>query len=118
MSLRRAAAAAVLSTAVASTAALVPVRSATAHEPSERAGAGCVSRVEYKKIKNGMTMAKVKAITGTGGKQASKTALPDGKFVIARVYRVCTSKRGAVGISFTNQTSPTYKVAYKTVAWR
>lgn len=119
MSLRRAAAAAVLSTALAGTAALVPAGAATAEAPSERAaGKGCISKAEYKKIKNGMTMAKVKAITGTGGVQVSKTALPGGKFVIGRAYKVCTSKRGAAGIAYTNQSSTSYKVASKSVVWR
>ncbi len=118
MSLRRSAAAAVLSTALVSSAALVPASAATADASSHRAAKGCVSKAEYRKIKNGMTIAKVKRITGTNGKQVSKTPLPGGKFVIGRSYKVCTSKRGAVGIAFTNQTSSTYKVASKSAVWR
>jgi hypothetical protein len=118
VSLRRAAAAAVLSTALATTAALIPAGSATAEAPSERAaGKGCITKKEYRKVKKGMTVAKVRRVTGTNGKQVNKYALPGGKFVVGRAYKVCTSKRGAVGISFTNQTG-TYRVASKAVAWR
>ncbi|WP_134767993.1 hypothetical protein [Nocardioides sp. 1609] len=118
MSLRRAAAAAVLSTALVSTAALAPAGATTVDASSERAAAkGCVSKAEYRKIKNGMTIAKVKRITGTAGKQVSKTPLPDGKFVVGRAYKVCTSKNGGVGIAFTNQTSSSYKVASKSAVW-
>ncbi|WP_193606805.1 hypothetical protein [Nocardioides lijunqiniae] len=116
MSLRRAAAAAVLSTALASTAVLAPVAAASADAPSERAGKACVSKKEYRKLKKGMTIAKVKRITGTNGKQVNKYPLPGGKFVVGRAYKACT-KRGAVGISFTNQTGP-YKLAAKSAAWR
>ena len=122
MSLRRAAAAAVLSTALAGAGALAPVVSATAAvpsaAPSERAAAvGCVTKAEYRKITKGMTIAKVRRVTGTNGKQVSRYPLPGGSFVVGRSYKVCTSKRGGVGISFTNETG-TYRVASKTVAWR
>ncbi|WP_134741050.1 hypothetical protein [Nocardioides sp. 503] len=116
MSLRRAAAAAVLSTALASTAALAPAGSAAADGPSERAAKGCVSKKEYRKLKKGMTIAKVRRVTGTNGKQVNKYPLPGGKFVVGRAYKACT-KRGAVGISFTNQTGA-YKLASKAAAWR
>lgn len=118
MSLRRAAAAAVLSTTLVGTGAIASVGAATAAAPSDRAASkGCVSKAEYRKIKKGMTIAKVKRITGTNGKQVSKTALPGGKFVVGRAYKVCTSKKGGVGIAFTNQTG-SYKVASKAASWR
>ncbi|MEO9325285.1 hypothetical protein ABFT23_17460 [Nocardioides sp. C4-1] len=118
MSLRRTAAAVVLSLSLVGTGAVTSSGPASAAAPSDRAaGKGCVSKAEYRKIKKGMTIAKVKRITGTNGKQVSKTALPGGKFVVGRAYKVCTSKKGGVGIAFTNQTGP-YKVASKAAAWR
>lgn len=121
MSLRRAAAAAVLSTAVAGAGAVTPVGSATAADPSagsDRAAAGgCVSKAEFRKIKVGMTIPQVKRLTGTNGRQVLKSELPEGKFVIGRAYKACTP-REAVGVSFTNEKSRTYRVAAKSASWQ
>ncbi|WP_139983444.1 hypothetical protein [Nocardioides litoris] len=123
MSLRRAAAAAVLTTAVATSGLVAPIGSATAAsapQVSERAGQGCVTKAEYRKIKKGMTVAKVKRITGTKGKQVSSSPLPGGQVVVGRAYKACTSKRGGVGIAFVGQAGKpgTLKVGSKSAVWR
>lgn len=119
MSMRRTAAAFVLSTALATVGALAPVSTAGAVEHSDRAAAkGCVSKKEYRKLKKGMTIAKVKRITGTAGKQTvGPIALPDGQWVVGRAYKVCTSKKGAVGISFKGPKGK-YRLASKSAVWR
>lgn len=64
--------------------------------PAERAG-GCVSRPEYQKIRKGMPKAKVHKIFGTAGIKVDKIGANE-----VRGYRVCTSKKGAVALVFTN----------------
>ncbi len=79
---------------------------------------GCVSKAEYKKAKKGMTQARVHKIFGTSGKVASRDALPDGQKLEARGYKACTSKRGAVGVSFVKKQGGSYKLAAKAAEWR
>lgn len=121
MSLRRAAAAAVLSTALAGAGALAPLGSATAADPaagSDRAAAGgCVSKAEFRKLKVGMTVPQVKRVTGTNGRQVYKTALPGGKTVIGRAYKACDPREG-VGVSFTDEKGPTFRLAFKSASWQ
>lgn len=58
----------------------------------------CVSKAEYAKIKNGMTVAAVKAFTGTNG--TSVTAAGSGKYrVEIRSYKACT-QFGTVSLGF------------------
>jgi hypothetical protein len=117
MSLRRAAAATVL-TAVATTGALVAPGTAHAAAPAERAASkGCVTKAEYRKIKKGMTVAKVKKVTGTNGKQVSKSPLGDGRFVVGRAYKACTGKRSGVGIAFVGKDG-VFKVESKSAVWK
>ncbi len=58
----------------------------------------CVSAKEFSKIKNGMTEAQVKKLTGTNGTVSASAG--SGKYkVVLRSYKTCT-KFGAVSISF------------------
>lgn len=62
------------------------------------AASACVSQAEFGKIKNGMTIAKVKSLTGTNGTLTS--AAGKGSYrVELRSYKACT-KYGAVAISY------------------
>ena len=124
MSLRRAAAATALSTALSTAlaaGAIAPLGAATAADPaagSDRAAtAGCVSKAEFRKLKNGMTIAQVKRLTGTNGRQVTKTALPEGKFVVGRAYKACAPREG-VGLAFSNEKGPTYRLASKSASWQ
>ena len=58
----------------------------------------CVSSAEFGKIRNGMTEAQVKSLTGTGGTVV--TAAGSGKYrIVIRNYKACT-KYGAVSMGF------------------
>ena len=58
----------------------------------------CVSSSEFGRIKNGMTEAQVKSLTGTNG--TVFTAAGSGKYkIVIRSYKTCT-KYGAVSISY------------------
>lgn len=58
----------------------------------------CVSKAEYGKIKNGMTVAAVKALTGTNGTSFSSAG--SGKYKVEiRSYKTCT-KFGSVSLGF------------------
>jgi len=113
--------AAVLLTALSLDAVSAPATAHTAtaaQAPSAQAkNKACVTRAEYKKVKKGMTKAKVAKIFCTKGKLSSKHNLPGGQKLEARGYKVCTSKKGGVGISFLNK-GKGFKLEYKTVAWK
>lgn len=79
---------------------------------------GCVTKAEYRKVRKGMAQSKVHRIFGTKGRVASRSDLPDGEKLEARGYKACTSKRGAVGISFTKKPGASYKLAAKAAEWR
>jgi hypothetical protein len=57
---------------------------------------GCVTRAEYRKVKNGMTVKKVKRVYGTNG----HLSMSSGSFKI-RDYKTC-SKWHVTNVSFTN----------------
>ena len=58
----------------------------------------CVSSAEFGKIRNGMTEAQVKSLTGTNGTVV--TAAGSGKYrIVIRNYKACT-KYGAVSMGF------------------
>ncbi|GAA5147949.1 hypothetical protein GCM10023340_21130 [Nocardioides marinquilinus] len=69
---------------------------------------GCVTRAEYKKVKKGMTKARVHSIFGTSGQRVTMSGGVEG-----RGYKVCTSKTGAVGVAYSKG-----KLASKAVTWR
>lgn len=116
----RHAAATLLTTAITSTALLtVTAPGADAAPAPERAAAkGCVTKAEYRKAKKGMTPAKVSKIFGTKGKKSGTYPLPGGGKVIGIGYKACTSKRGAVGISYTVKPGKQPALAKKVAQWR
>jgi len=74
---------------------------------------GCVTKAEYRKVKKGMAQSKVHKIFGTKGKVGSRSNLPDGVKLEARSYKVCGSKPGGVGVSYTKKPGKSYKLAAK-----
>lgn len=83
---------------IAATGLLVLSLTAVTSAPATYAASACVSKAEFKKLKNGMTKAKVKSITGTGGTLVS--AAGTGSFRIEiRSYKACT-QFGAVSIGY------------------
>lgn len=119
MSTRRIAAT-VLTTALTSTALLGAgaTTSVAAPDADRAAKGGCVTKAEYKKVKKGMGIKKVHKIFGTSGKQSVRYDLPGGGYVVGRGYKVCTSKKGAVGVSYTVKPGKTPVLAEKTAVWR
>lgn len=113
MSLRRTAAATVLTAMIATTGA-VTSSSAVAAPGSERAKAtpGCVTKAEFAKVKKGMTIAQVKRITGTNGKQVSRQKITGYGIITGRAYKAC-KPRGGVGMSFVQKPGKPAKLEAK-----
>jgi len=68
---------------------------------SAAATPGCVSRVEYRQARRGMTPARVARTFGTSGKVTGTGDFGGYKFA-NRSYRTCTSRYGTAGVSFSN----------------
>lgn len=81
---------------------------ATAAEAAAPAPKGCVTKAEYKKVKNGMTKAKVHKIFGTKGIRVTNSNGVEG-----RGYVTCTSRKGGVGVVYSGG-----KVVSKAAQWR
>lgn len=80
---------------------LMPLTSAVASaEATAPRKQGCVTYAEYKKVKSGMTVAKVAKLFGTKGKQSAKSEAY-GITVEIRTYNGCT-QFGVVSVLFTN----------------
>ena len=108
----RRAAAAVLSTVLgASCLVALP-------EVSASAATGCISRAEYKKVKKGMTRPQVKRIVGTNGRSEGRIEASQDYIIEKRLYRVCTSRKGAAELGFVSVRGGKYKLTRKTVEWR
>ena len=88
----------------AAVAAVLGVVAVAAPQSASAAGTpGCVSRIEYRQARKGMSPLRVAGILGTGGKITSSGNFGGYKFV-NRQYRVCTSQYGFVSVSFANDT--------------
>ena len=89
--------------------------SLTAALPAQAADRpGCVSKAEYAKVENGMTVRQVtRTFDGLHGKTTDKTDM-----FLDRSYRVCTSKYGAARISWSRGIAhKKYRVGFKTATW-
>ena len=75
----------------------------------------CVTKTEYKKIKNGMTLAKVKKVTGISGKRVA-IATSGGYGSQIRSLKTC-SKYSAVSISLSKNPGGAYRVDAKSAIW-
>lgn len=84
----------------------LPLSLGAVSAPAQAAGA-CVSKAEFKKVKDGMRMKRVHRIFDTAGKQS---------FVMdsyqSREYKACTSTYGFVMVDFDHR-----KVESKTAFW-
>ncbi|WP_141014540.1 hypothetical protein [Nocardioides sambongensis] len=113
-------AATVLTTALTSTAflAVAAPGADAADRGADRAAKGCVTKAEYKKVKKGMPIAKVHKIFGTAGKQTVSVPGVGGGKVVGRAYKVCTSKKGAVGVSYVVKPGKKPVLGAKTAVWK
>ncbi|KRF20985.1 hypothetical protein ASG90_00785 [Nocardioides sp. Soil797] len=103
----------------APTTATSQVQTAQAQTPQAQtaqaqAAKGCVSKKEFKKIKKGMSQAKVARIFGTKGSKES-VVKKKGKTIMARGYRGCP-QYSAVGVAFIKK-GGTFKMANKVATW-
>ena len=84
----------------------------TVAPPAAADTAGCVSRVEYRKVHDGMTKKRVHRIFDTRGQQ-SWAMSSGGRYYESRDYKPCTSPRwGFVWVDYING-----RVDAKTVYW-
>ncbi|QIX25508.1 hypothetical protein ncot_02070 [Nocardioides sp. JQ2195] len=98
------------SASAATTAVSAPVASQVV------AQAGCVSKKEFRKVKKGMTKAKVARIFGTKGTLAQR--VKDGRRTIeSRGYKGCP-KYSSVGVAFIKKGDGKYKLANKLASWQ
>ncbi|TYL45332.1 hypothetical protein FXB39_18540 [Nocardioides sp. BGMRC 2183] len=113
-------AATVLTTALTSTAFLAATApgAEAADRGVDRAAKACVSKPEYKKVKKGMPIKKVHKIFGTSGKQTVSYPAPGGGKIVGRAYKVCTSKKGAVGVSYVIKPGKEPVLGAKTAVWK
>ncbi|WP_182523370.1 hypothetical protein [Nocardioides dongkuii] len=82
------------------------------------AGDSCISKKEYRKVKQGMTRPQVKQVTGTNGKSLGRAEASQDYIIEKRRYRVCTSRKGAAELGFVSVMGGPYKLTRKTVDWR
>ena len=87
-------------------------------EVAASAAGGCVSKAEYKKVKQGMTRPQVKKVVGTGGRSRGRTEASQDYIIEKRTYRVCTSRKGSAELGFVSVRGGTYKLTRKTVDWK
>ena len=86
----------------AALAAVIGVTAIAAPQSASAAGTpGCVSRVEYRQARKGMTPNRVARIFGTAGKVTGSGDFSGYKFV-NRSYRPCNSRYGFVSVGFAN----------------
>ncbi|WP_148572747.1 hypothetical protein [Nocardioides caldifontis] len=101
-----------LLTAVLAAAAItvaVPASTASADTP------GCISRAEFKQVKKGMTLAKVKQIADTNGKRDVFSTGGGYSFQV-RSYRTC-SPYSVVTVGFDKRGRNPWKVSSKFGVW-
>jgi hypothetical protein len=67
---------------------------------SSATAAGCVSQAEFAKVKNGMSVSRVAALTGTNGTRSVYSKSGSYSFEV-RSYKACT-QFGVVSIGYTN----------------
>ena len=89
-----------------------------ASAPADAASDRCVTRAEYAKVRQGMTVPRVKRVVGFNGTLAGRTSASQDYLIEKRRYRLCATRAKVAELGFVSVMGGPSELTRKTIVAR